>query len=436
MARNWETKREWRTAGAGTLVILGLIVLLMLMPTGAGPAHERSAAGLPMASGGLGTHTDVIVARNFPAGPDATPACLPSQLCPSLLLAGYSMTGLIASSGFNGTKQVIGIFDACGDPTLVADLKAFDTAWSLKAPPALGIIKPDGSTCTSSGWAIETALDVEWAHVMAPGAAIDLFETATTSTSDFYSAWNYAHNHTAAHVFSNSWGAGAECSTGLNDEAAWLSSHGNTVLAATGDSGSWGYSTGIASQQPADCPQVTAVGGTTFNVSGTGVYHDESAWHGSGGGYATWAEPSWQKNVHISDPGGSAYTGKPDVSADANPSTGVLVYEAGGWLLVGGTSLATPLWAGFLTDVNSWRVNFLGYPLLGQVNPFLYQDVYGAFGHEFDYLHGAMHDIKGGNNSHSSGGPWSASVGWDPATGIGSFSGLNLDYVLANDITA
>ena len=291
----------------------------------------------------------------------------------------YGFSGLQAK-GTTGSNQTIVIDDACGDPTIQSDLKAFDTQFGLPAPK-LKVIHPQGTPCTDSSWAVETALDVEWSHVTAPGAAIDLLEAAVPNTTDVYGAWTYAINHQLGNQISNSFG-GAGCysqpacnatigqgiggcnsvsgTAGVNVTAILNKASRDhiTVLASAGDSGAWGQGTANTEPIPADCSGVLTVGGTTLSVSSTGAYVSEKAWSGTGGGYTNQSEPRYQKSVKISDKYHSL--AKPDVAADADPSTGVWIYEQG-WGTVGGTSVSCPLWAGFMADVNEVRAgNGLG----------------------------------------------------------------------------
>ncbi|MCI4360092.1 MAG: peptidase S8/S53 subtilisin kexin sedolisin, partial [Thermoplasmata archaeon] len=165
------------------------------------------------------------------------------------------------------------------------------------------------------------------------------------------------------------------------------------------------------------------------SVGTGGSYTSESAWSGSGGGYVPkTSEPAYQSSVKITDT--YKELGKPDVSAVADPSTGVWVYEkaSGGWFVVGGTSVACPIWAAFLADTNSWRAaNTFGG--LGSVNSFLYTSIYGVSGGSTNYSV-AFHDVTSGSNG------WSAGTGWDAATGLGSFQAYALANLLANNAAA
>jgi len=376
----------------------------------------------------------------------AGPLCSSSGLCPVELSTAYGFSTL-KSNGTAGAGQTIVIDDACGDPHIRSDLKAFDQQFGLPAPN-LTIIDPQGKPCTDSSWSVETSLDVEWSHVTAPKAAIDLLQAAVPNTTDVYGAWSYAISHHLGNQISNSFG-GAGCysqpacnatigqgigacnsvvgTSGVNVTAILnkAARAGVTILASAGDSGAWGQGTSTTEPIPADCAGVLTVGGTTLTVSSSGAYVGESAWSGTGGGYATQAEPRYQKAVKIPD----AYhaLAKPDVAADADPGSGVWVYNQG-WGVVGGTSLSCPLWAGFMADVNEVRAaNHLGPA--GFVNPFLYKTVYGVRGHSTNYSLD-FHDITSGNNG------WPTKTGWDADTGLGSFNVTGLAATLGTDASA
>ncbi|EQD27495.1 Peptidase S53 propeptide, partial [mine drainage metagenome] len=189
---------------------------------------------------------------------------------------------------------------------------------------------------------------------------------------------------------------------------------GITVLAASGDCGAADGTSGLSTNFPASDPYVTGVGGTQLTVSSSGVYGGEIAWSGnstgatapgcqnqggSGGGYAPFPRPWWQQGTGL--PSSPATRGVPDVAADA--STAAQVYYGGGPTGVGGTSLATPIWAGFTAIADQYA----GHPL-GFLNPSLYTILRGS-----NYS-AIFHDIRSGSNGYSAG------TGWDPVTGIGT----------------
>jgi hypothetical protein len=170
-----------------------------------------------------------------------------------------------------------------------------------------------------------------------------------------------------------------------------------TFIAATGDNGAPG-------SYPAFSPNVLAVGGTSLSASSTGTYLGESGWSGSGGGFSVYeAEPSYQSTVQI-----SGLRTIPDVASDADPSTGVYMYDSyaspGGWFIAGGTSLAAPTLAGLVAIANQGRV---------RVGKATFQDtqlqsvLYTLPASDF-------HDITTGDNGYPAG------VGYDLVTGIGS----------------
>jgi subtilase family serine protease len=359
--------------------------------------------------------------------------------------------GSLHSNGTTGEGQTIVIVDACGDPDIVSDVSTFDNEFGLPNVQ-LSIVYPQGSgkICSNSDWSVETSLDVEMAHLVAPGAAIDLLIAATPSAPDVYQAWTYALSNSLGLQISNSFG-GAGCYTKCNDTIGQgigpcnltngtqdfnvgkilseAKSQNVTVVASAGDSGAWGQGTSNEEPIPGDCRGVLTVGGTTLNVSSNGTYLSESAWSGGGGGYVSSpAEPRYQKFAEITDPFGSL--AKPDVAAVANPGTAPWIYNAdsGGWLTVGGTSVACPIWAGFMALVNQIRLSHALKPA-GFINAFLYDKVYGANGTSPRYS-ADFHDITSGNNG------WAAKVGWDPATGLGSPIAPALAKTLGNSPAA
>jgi len=338
-------------------------------------------------------------------------------------------------SGISGQGQTVVIVDACGDPTLSADLKTFDSMFGLPPPPSLKIKDIGRNPCSDRGWAGETALDVEWAHATSPSAAIYVLVAAIPNPQDIYGAWVYALSNHLGNQISNSFG-GAGCYNGACDSrigqgiGSCESTRGTlgvnvakilqeaeqenvTVIAGAGDEGAIGINASQVEAIPADCQGVLTVGGTTLSVNSTGAYNEESAWNGStGGGYISNHEPIYQLNANISDQ--YRVLGKPDVSADGDPGTGVEVVDNGTWAVIGGTSLSTPLWAGFVADVNQMRSDNKLKPL-GFVNPFLYETVYGVNGSSKLYAQD-FHDVMSGSNK-----PWHAGPGWDPLTGLGTF---------------
>lgn len=353
---------------------------------------------------------------------------------------------ILQKAGTTGKDQTVVIVDACGDSTIKSDLRTFDSQFGL-SDPKLTIQEPEGKPVPScTGWDVETALDVEWAHVVAPGAAIDLIVTANAGAQAMYLAWSYALKNNLGNQISDSWG-GAGCGVkpcnntlgegigpctltngtqGVNvgNILSTAKSKHVTVLAASGDGGAWGYGTSAEEPVPGGCQGVLTVGGTLLTVTNSGAYKSEYGWSGSGGGYVTAPkEPSYQVTAQIKDP--YKLLAKPDVSAIGGTNVWVFDASSGGWITVTGTSLATPLWAGFMADVNQIRAQN-NYSPAGFVNAFLYSVIYtNKTLYKSDF-----HDVSGGNNG------WAGAKGWDPVTGLGSFVAQNLAETLGNEPNA
>jgi kumamolisin len=207
---------------------------------------------------------------------------------------------------------------------------------------------------------------------------------------------------------------------------------GQSFFAASGDGGAYdcpgGYPNQLAVDNPASDPYVTAVGGTTLSLNGSG-YGSESAWNwvshspplGSGGGLSgQFSRPAWQSGPGVANSYSTQMRQVPDVALDGDPRTGYSVYTTSGttttWFVIGGTSASAPAWAAFAAIVNQYRVNAGGRArALGFANPALYQ--LGSVSSPY----AAFHDVTSGDNLY-----YMATAGWDYATGWGSFDAYNL----------
>ncbi|HEV8064939.1 MAG TPA: S53 family peptidase, partial [Acidimicrobiales bacterium] len=277
--------------------------------------------------------------------------------------------------------RTIGIVDSYGSPTIVADLASFDRYYGIPAPPSFKVIQPVGKVPPFNpggtdrlGWALETTLDVEWAHAMAPGASIVLAETpvdeveGTSGFAQIVQAETDLIEHYHVAVISQSFTATEETFASSRDVLALRSAyelaarHGVTVLAASGDAGASGGTNNRSYDYgrrvigwPASDPLVTAVGGTAITIDAAGkqtapvqVWND--GYEGGGGGLSEiFARPSWQDTVANSV---GSRRGIPDVSLLAACSPGAAIYQSytqpAGISSVCGTSLATPLFAGIV----------------------------------------------------------------------------------------
>ena len=252
-----------------------------------------------------------------------------------------------------GGSRAIAIVDAFDDPTAEADLAVFSNQFGLPTAD-FHVVYAQGSEPKqdpSGGWEIEESLDIEWAHAMAPNARIYLVEAANNSFSNLFSAVLTAANlvkGAGGGEVSMSWGGGE-----FNGEAAYdalFATPGVVYVASTGDAPGTEY--------PSVSPNVVAAGGTTLSRDiNTGSLIIENTWQDAGGGPSL-AEPipSFQKTVKSVV---GTTRGTPDISFDANPNSGVWIYDSNavlgaGWYVVGGTSVSAPSVAGILNAAGSF----------------------------------------------------------------------------------
>jgi subtilase family serine protease len=302
------------------------------------------------------------------------------------------------SRGIKGNGTRIAIIDAYGDPSLSNDLSSFDSLTGLPSL-TLNIFYPDGSPRrTDSGWALETALDVEWAHSIAPSATIDLVVAFDSGLGHIFDGIAYVANSLPNEkVLSMSFGL-AELSyptTGSFTIAAThqllvtINSHGTTSFASSGDAGATSC---CNPQYPASDPLVVAVGGTSLTLNPDASYGSETAWTGSGAGSSTvFTKATWQQGL------GDSMRDITDVSYVGDPNTGVLVVQGGLEYQVGGTSAGSPQWAALID-------------LASQANG----QTYGSISTKL-YKLSSYHDITSGSDTFFTAGP-----GWDYPTGLGS----------------
>ena len=296
-----------------------------------------------------------------------------SAFTPAGIEQAYGIDQLLLN-GDNGSGETIAIVDAYDNPNLVSssaanfitsDLHQFDVQYNLPEPAGFftkvnqsgGTTYPatDPAGAGKTNWEAEEALDVEWVHALAPQAHLLLVE-AIDNSNNLFTAAAWAGSQSGAQVVSMSWGSDEFSGETSFDTSTFVSpaSHGVTYLAATGDNGQpGGY--------PAFSPNVVAVGGTTLTVNSNGSYSSESGWSGSGGGISQdEAQPTYQATL---TPSGTQRT-TPDVAFDADPSSGVSVYDSyngastgGPWYQFGGTSFATPSWAALVASADQVRAS-------------------------------------------------------------------------------
>jgi len=347
--------------------------------------HQSEA---DIANGMMKCHAHVVVDADGNAIVNATP----SGLGPTQLKSAYKITGSGSSS------NTIAIVDAYGYPNAEKDLGTYRSTFGLPAcTTANGCFKKVSQTGTTSypatnkGWDQETALDLDMASAMCPNCKILLVEATTASNANLAAAVDEAAK-LGANEISNSYGGSESGST------TYESHYNHPGIAIEASSGDSGY--GV--QFPASSPHVTAVGGTSLKTASNSRGWTETAWSGAGSGCSTlYAKPTWQTDPTCKN------RMEADVSAVADPSTGVAVYApktrtTSGWQVFGGTSVASPLIAGVYGN-NGGTVNYGSNP----------------------YSHtSALFDVTSGSNG-SCGGTYycTAGTGYDGPTGLGTPNG-------------
>ena len=337
----------------------------------------------------------------------------------------------------------IALVDAYDNPDAASDLQTFDANWGLPAATFVKVYANGNGDCTTPppdpGWSLESSMDIEYAHVFAPKAAIVLVEACSNSWTDLLYAEQVAFNYIVSNYpqggqVSNSW-QGGEFSGQIADDALfadfnynWADNYATPILAFA-SSGDGGYGVGY----PSTNPWVISAGGTSIlRNSSTLKYTSESCWGGSGGGPSTietytttWSGGNIGPWADFQYPifGQSGVRTTPDFSFDADPASGAYVYSLygmGGWGVVGGTSLASPSLAGIVNRAG----NKLGSVFLTAAtgggdwfstweNNLLYAQLATATAYKANF-----YDVKTGSNGVS------ATSSWDYCTGVGTPRGL------------
>jgi hypothetical protein len=349
-------------------------------------------------------------------------------LSPTDIRTAYGLANLPA--GVNGAGQTLALFELDGykPADIIAYENQFQSQLGVMKFPIITPVPIDGGSGALGGGQAEVTLDIELQIALAPAAgAIQVYE-GPNSGIGLLDTYNQIALDDTAKQISTSWGL-AEDETGssfLTAEApifAEMAAQGQTIYAASGDSGALDDGKALSVDDPASQPYVTGTGGTTLSLGAGGGRASEAAWSDSGGGAsAFWPIPYWQLPVVATDKGSNAsFTMRnvPDVSLDANPNTGYAIYLNGDWTVYGGTSCAAPLWAAFTALVNQERAAN-NEPALGFANPLLYAIGAGQFGSDTNDFYDVTKGSNGGN------GFYSAVSGYDDVTGLGTFNGASL----------
>jgi subtilase family serine protease len=364
-------------------------------PTGSQNRHVKVCDTAVAGSATCDAIRDDEVTSNGKVTPNATPA----GYGPADIRSAYHLT---ASTG--GTVAIVDAYDA---PTAEADLATYRSTYKLPAcTTANGCFTKMGQSGSKTslpqangGWAQEISLDLDMVSAACPGCKILLVEATSATNANLAAAVTTAAAQPGVVAISNSYG-GSDTSGANYPAYANAAAKHIAVTASTGDSG-------YGAQSPATYPGVVAVGGTSLNRASNSRGWTETAWSGAGSGCSTLnAKPEYQGSA-TSCPGKA----DADVSAVADPSTGVAVYDsyayqgAKGWLVFGGTSASSPIIAGVYAQAGA---------ITGQAGALPWAQAGTS----------ALNDVTSGSNGTCTTTVWCTSgAGWDGPTGLGTPNG-------------
>jgi subtilase family serine protease len=395
---------------------------------------------------GIRAHTNTLIF--VPAGrplssvnPDDTFAETPASIgC--VYKVGPIYAGCKPSAGGTdhptGGWGAIALVDAFDNPHAASDLAAFSSHFGLAAAnftkiyanTSFGTLNGMTASCSGTpagdtGWGLEEDLDIEWAHTMAPGAKIILVEACTNNNSDLYYAEQVAGievGNAGGGDISNSWGGGEYSGEVGSTDDVFFRYHWQRIayFASAGDSG-WGAA------YPSSSPWVVSAGGTTINRDSSENFLSESCWSGSGGGvsqYELWQNPPniangmgpWANYQYPQFSESARQT--PDLSFDADPASGVYMYDTygyGGWLVIGGTSVASPSLAGLVNSADNrlGQAPHIGGYYTNEEDNLIYDQLFAHYSYDDS---ANFYDVKTGSN----GSGHNAGTGYDQCTGVGT----------------
>ncbi|MCW3094827.1 MAG: putative protease, partial [Chthonomonadaceae bacterium] len=345
-------------------------------------------------------------------------------LTPSDIKTAYNLN----ATGANGAGQALALFEL--DGYKVSDITSYESYFGLPNVPLQNVLVDGYSGAAGSG-AGEVTLDIELQIALAPSISKIYVYEGPNSNAGVVDTYNRIATDNLAKSISTSWGLAENSnasSTRNSENQAFqqMAAQGQSIFAASGDSGAYDNGSTLSVDDPASQPYMTGVGGTSLTtVSAGGAWKSETTWNrgsiangaGGGGVSTVWAKPSYQSTYGTS----STARNVPDVSLDADPYTGYSIYFNGTWNIYGGTSCAAPLWSAFVACVNQSRVA-AAKGTLGFANPLIYQIGAGSnFGTDF-------HDIADNSTNLY----YHATTGYDNATGWGSINGTGLFTDLVN----
>lgn len=388
-------------------VVLAAVIGMLATAGSASALPHSSATGLShravcgtVAEGFARCHADVVTGKNGAAfdGKVNASASGPAGYHPADLQSAYSLPSATAGGG-----QTVAIVDAYDDPNAASDLIGYRSQFGLPAcTTANGCfrkVNQSGGTKfprANGGWAQEISLDLDMVSAICPNCHILLVEASSSSLSNLGAAVNEAAV-LGANEISNSYG-GRESSSDTSYDSSYFNHPGIAITVSSGDNG-------YGVEYPAASRYVTAVGGTSLTRASNTRGWSETAWSGAGSGCSAFdPKPSWQTDA------GCSNRSVADVAAVADPNTGVSVYDSysyqgqSGWLVFGGTSVASPITASvYALAGNAANVTYGSYP----------------------YSHtSSLNDVTSGSNGSC--GTYllcNAQAGYDGPTGLGTPNG-------------
>jgi subtilase family serine protease len=338
-----------------------------------------------------------------------------------------------------GEGQTVALYELDGYD--FDDVQTYATQFNLGTVSNLKNVLVDGFTGTPQtvDGSVEVTLDIDMLLALAPNLKnVLVYEGDLNNDSAVLDTYQQIATDNLAQIVSTSWGTAEQSTPSFKAFATaedtifqQMATQGQTIFDASGDDGAFdsGIPGTLAVDDPAGHPSVTAVGGTTLTTNSDGTYKSEAVWQGlatvaalaqngggSGGGVSViWPIPSWQSPVTTVT--SKAFRNVPDVALNADPNTGYDIYSQaiGGWTPTGGTSAAAPLWAAFTALINEQR-SLSGQQPVGFFNPTIYSQALATTpANNYATL---FNDVTTGNNLF-----YAAGVGYDNATGWGSFKG-------------
>jgi len=348
-------------------------------------------------------------------------------LTPDDIKKAYNLDSVL----LRGEGQTVALYELDGYDQ--ADVQAYAQQFNLGNPSVTAVpVEGFSGLPQSIDGQVEVVLDIDMVLALAPALrGVLVYEGDINSDSAVLATWQKIADDNLASVVSTSWGTPEQNTVPFKvfataEESIFqqMATLGITIFDASGDAGAFDNGTTLSVDDPAGHPTVTGVGGTTLTTKADGTYGSETVWKGtlaqapfngggSGGGVSViWTIPSWQTTVTTTS--SKINRNVPDVALNADPATGYDIYSvaAGGWVPVGGTSAAAPLWAGFTALLNEQR-SLVGLTPVGFFNPAIYASATNATVYPT-----LFNDVTVSDNLFYAAGP-----GYDNATGWGSFKG-------------